>query len=199
MFEPKTEERAGSCRKLHTEKVHRCTACKVLGWSRWVGHVACIRDQRKQVQSLIGEPEGNSPLRRAVYVVGRIVLKCMLNRTGGFGLFLWCRREMGICSFVMVMNFCEHGDELLSSIKFSKFLDYLSDFWHLEKDYIVSGIILSIVIFLFCNKGYGVFVYARCLNQCIKLFCIVVLTIVTTVQMTGSCTVCLYSVMYACT
>ena len=181
MFEPKTEERTGSCRKLHNEKVHNCTACKVLGWSRWVGHVACIRDQRKQVQSLIGEPEGNRPLRRAVYVDGRIVLKCVLNRTEGFGLFLW------------------YGDELLSSIKFSKFLDYPSDFWHLEKDCIVSGIILSIVILLFCDEGYGLFVYTHCLNQCIKLFCIVVLTIVTTVQMTGSCTVCFYSVMCACT
>jgi hypothetical protein len=27
----------------------------------------------------------------------------------------------------MLRSFCEHGDELLSSIKFSKFLDYLSD------------------------------------------------------------------------
>jgi hypothetical protein len=32
-----------------------------------------------------------------------------------------------MCCMSIVMNFYEHGDEVLNYIKFSKFLDWLSD------------------------------------------------------------------------
>lgn len=89
----------------------------------------------------------------------------------------------------MVINFCEYGDELLRSLKFSKLLDYLSDHRCVEKDCIVSEIILTIVMLVFCKEGHYLFIYAQCLYKCIKLFC-VVLTIVISIKIAESSTVC---------
>jgi len=53
--------------------------------------VSCYRnrDRRRQVQSLIGKIEGDRHFRRGVSVDGRMILKCVLNMTGGFGLFFF--------------------------------------------------------------------------------------------------------------
>jgi hypothetical protein len=88
----------------------------------------------------------------------------------------------------VVINFCEYGDELLRSLKFSKLLDYLSDHRCVEKDCVISGIILTIVILVFFKEGHYLFIYTQCLYQCIKLFC-VVLTIVTSIKIAESSTV----------
>jgi len=58
-------------------------------------------------------------------VDGRIILKCALSSTGEFGLFFVVQERNGwYVVLYMVMKFCEHGDELTSTIKFGKFFEY---------------------------------------------------------------------------
>lgn len=77
-----------------------------------MGHVSCISDQRKQVQSLSGKPEGNRSLRTPVSVDGRIILECVLNSTGELGLFFVVpERDRFFVVLYLVMKFCEHDDE----------------------------------------------------------------------------------------
>ena len=47
------------------------------------------------MQRLIGKCEGNMYFRRGMSVDGRIILKCVLNRTGGFELFFVVREGDG--------------------------------------------------------------------------------------------------------
>lgn len=91
-----------------------------------MGHVACIRETGKKYKvrldnlMAIGLPED-----LCVCVYGRIISKYALNSTGEFGLFFEGQERDGWYDVLyMEMMFCEHGDELTSSIRFGKFLEY---------------------------------------------------------------------------
>lgn len=89
------------------------------------GSCSMLWRRRKQVQGSIGQPDGNRPVRRPVCVDGRIILKCALNSTGWFGLsFVGQERDEWYVVLYMEIKFCEHGDELTSSVRFGKFREY---------------------------------------------------------------------------
>jgi len=61
MFEPKTEQIVGGCRKLHN-----CIRKIKARISWWVGYVAGIGDQRKHIWNWIGECKGNRTFKRPI-------------------------------------------------------------------------------------------------------------------------------------
>jgi len=66
MFEPKTEQIAGDCRKLHNLYCSWSIRKIKARISSWVGYVAGIIDERKYIWNWIGECEGNRTFRRPV-------------------------------------------------------------------------------------------------------------------------------------
>ena len=58
---------------------------------------------------------------------------------------------------------------------------------------------MTVVILVFGKKKKALFICAECLCQCIKLLCVFFLTVVTSIMMAESSTVCFYSVMDVCT
>jgi hypothetical protein len=70
IFGPKTDEVTGEWRKLHNEELHilysspntiRQIKSRRL---RWMGHAACMGEERNVYKVLIGKPEGKGPLGR---------------------------------------------------------------------------------------------------------------------------------------
>jgi hypothetical protein len=70
IFGPKTDEVKGEWRKLHNEELHNLYSSRDIirqvksRRRRWVGHVACMGEERKVYKILVGKPEGKRPLRR---------------------------------------------------------------------------------------------------------------------------------------
>jgi hypothetical protein len=70
IFGPNTDEVTGEWRKWHNEELHilysspniiRQIKSRRL---RWMGHAACMREERNVYKVLIGKPEGKGPLGR---------------------------------------------------------------------------------------------------------------------------------------
>jgi hypothetical protein len=65
---PKRDEVTGEWRKLHNEELHNLySSPKIiiqikLRRMRWAGHVACMGEERKVYEVLVGKPEGKRPL-----------------------------------------------------------------------------------------------------------------------------------------
>jgi hypothetical protein len=63
-------EVTGEWRKLHNEELHNLYSSPDIirqvksRRMRWVGHVACMEEERKVYKVLVGKPEGKRPLGR---------------------------------------------------------------------------------------------------------------------------------------
>jgi hypothetical protein len=70
IFRPKRDEVTGEFRKLHNEELHILYSSPNIirqikaRRMRWVGHVACMGEERKAYRVLAGKPEGKRPLER---------------------------------------------------------------------------------------------------------------------------------------
>jgi hypothetical protein len=70
IFGPKRDEVTGEWRKLHKEELHDLYTSPNIMWvikprrMRWVGHVACVGEERGMYRVLVGKPEGKRPLGR---------------------------------------------------------------------------------------------------------------------------------------
>jgi hypothetical protein len=70
IFGPKRNEVMGEWRKLHNEELHNLySSPDIIGQiksrqMKWVGHVACMGEERKVYKVLVGKPEGKRLLRR---------------------------------------------------------------------------------------------------------------------------------------
>jgi hypothetical protein len=70
IFRPKRDEVTGEWSKLHNEELHILYSSPNIARQikskrmKWVGHVACMGEERKVYRVLVGKPEGKSPLRR---------------------------------------------------------------------------------------------------------------------------------------
>jgi hypothetical protein len=68
VFGPKRDEVTGEWRKLHNEELHSLYSFPDIirqvksRRMRWVGHVACIGEERKVYKVWVGKPEGKRPL-----------------------------------------------------------------------------------------------------------------------------------------
>jgi hypothetical protein len=68
MFGSKTEEVTGEWRKVCNEELHNlCSFPNIIRHIksrrlRWVGHLACMGEERKVYKVLVGKPEGKIPL-----------------------------------------------------------------------------------------------------------------------------------------
>jgi hypothetical protein len=68
IFEPKRDEVTGEWRKLHNEELHNLYSSPDIIRQvksrriRWVGHVACMGEERKVYKVLVGKPEGKNHL-----------------------------------------------------------------------------------------------------------------------------------------
>jgi hypothetical protein len=68
IFGPKRDEVTGEFRKLHNEELHILYSSPNIirqikaRRMRWVGHVACMGEERKAYRVLAGKPEGKRPL-----------------------------------------------------------------------------------------------------------------------------------------
>jgi hypothetical protein len=91
IFRPKRDEVTGEWRKLHNEELHNFSHPQIsLGRSRrmrWVGHVACMGEERNLYEVLVGKPEGKRPLRRARHM-WEDGIRMDLREIGGCGLDL---------------------------------------------------------------------------------------------------------------
>jgi hypothetical protein len=71
IFEPKRDELTGEWRKFHNEELHILYSSPNIirqiksRRMRWVGHVACIGEERKVYKVSMGKPEGKRPLGKA--------------------------------------------------------------------------------------------------------------------------------------
>jgi hypothetical protein len=70
IFGPKRNEVTGEWRKLHSGELHILYSSPniirqmKLRRMRWVGHVACMGEEKKVYRVLVGKPEGMRPLGR---------------------------------------------------------------------------------------------------------------------------------------
>jgi hypothetical protein len=70
IFGPKRDEVTGYWRKLHNEELHNLYSSPNIirmiesRRMRWSGHVARMGETRNAYRTLVGNPEGNRPLRR---------------------------------------------------------------------------------------------------------------------------------------
>jgi hypothetical protein len=70
IYEPKSDEMTGSCRKMHYEELHGLYSSPGIvrvikaRRMRWAGHVARIGEVRGAYNILVGRPEGRRPLGR---------------------------------------------------------------------------------------------------------------------------------------
>jgi hypothetical protein len=70
IFGPKRDEVTGEWRKVHNEELHNLYSSPDIirqvksRRMRWVGHVACMGEERKVYKVLVGKPEGRRPLGR---------------------------------------------------------------------------------------------------------------------------------------
>jgi hypothetical protein len=68
IFGPKRDGVTGEWRKLHSEKLHilypNITRQIKSRRMRWVGHMACMGEEREVYRVLVGKPEGKRPLGR---------------------------------------------------------------------------------------------------------------------------------------
>jgi hypothetical protein len=69
MFGPQRDEVTGEWRKFHIEELHNLYLSpnmfsQIKSWMRWVGHVACMGEERTVYKVLVGKSEGKRPLRR---------------------------------------------------------------------------------------------------------------------------------------
>jgi hypothetical protein len=70
IFGPNRDEVTGELRTLHNEELHILQSFPNIirqiksRRMRWVGHVACMGEERKVYRVLVGKPEGKSPLGR---------------------------------------------------------------------------------------------------------------------------------------
>jgi hypothetical protein len=70
IFGPKRDKVIGEWRKLHSEELHNLYSSPDIIWQvksrrmRWVGHVACMGEERKLYKVLVGKPGGKRPLGR---------------------------------------------------------------------------------------------------------------------------------------
>jgi hypothetical protein len=66
----KRDEVTGEWRKLHNEELHILYSSPNIirqiksRRMRWVGHIACMEEERKMYRVLVGKPEGKRPLGR---------------------------------------------------------------------------------------------------------------------------------------
>jgi hypothetical protein len=73
IFGPKGDEVTGEWRKLHNEELHILYSFPNIirqiksRRMRWVGHVACMGEDRKVYRVLVGKPEGKRPLGRPTH------------------------------------------------------------------------------------------------------------------------------------
>jgi hypothetical protein len=76
VFDPKTDEMTGDCRKLHNEELHNLYSSPniiriIKSWrKRWAGHVARMGEKRNAYRISVGKPEGKRPLGRPRRNVG---------------------------------------------------------------------------------------------------------------------------------
>jgi hypothetical protein len=82
-------------------------------WVRWVGHVVCMRNDRKVYMILVGKPKGKRPLRRRS-VNWRMGSKWILGRPAGWMWigFTWLRiRTSGglLGTWWWTLGFWRHG------------------------------------------------------------------------------------------
>jgi hypothetical protein len=70
IFGRKRDEVTGEWRKLHNEELHNLYSSPDIirqvksRRMRWVGHVACMGEERKVYKVLVGKPKGKRPLGR---------------------------------------------------------------------------------------------------------------------------------------
>jgi hypothetical protein len=70
IFGPKRDEVTGEWRKLHNEELHNLYSSPNIirqiksRRMRWVGHVACMGEERNVYRVLMEKPEGKRPLGR---------------------------------------------------------------------------------------------------------------------------------------
>jgi hypothetical protein len=70
IFGPKRDTVTGEWRKLHNEKLHILYSSPNIirqiksRRMRWMGHVACMGEERNVYRVLMGKPEGKTPLER---------------------------------------------------------------------------------------------------------------------------------------
>jgi hypothetical protein len=70
IFGPKRDEVTGEWRKLHSEELHNLYSSPDIirqiksKRMRWVGHLACMGEERKVYRVLVGKPEEKRPLGR---------------------------------------------------------------------------------------------------------------------------------------
>jgi hypothetical protein len=70
IFGPKRDVVSGELRKLHSKELHNLYSSPdiirriKLRRMRWVGHVACVGQERKVYKVLVGKLEGKRPLKR---------------------------------------------------------------------------------------------------------------------------------------
>jgi hypothetical protein len=70
IYRRKTDEVTGEWRKLHNGELHNLYSSPDIVRQilprrvRWAGHVACIGEEKKLYEILVGKPEGKSPLGR---------------------------------------------------------------------------------------------------------------------------------------
>jgi hypothetical protein len=68
IFGPRRDEVTGEWRKLHSGELHNLYSSPNIirqiksRRMRWVGHVACMGEERKLCMVLVGNPEGKRPL-----------------------------------------------------------------------------------------------------------------------------------------
>jgi hypothetical protein len=70
VFGPKSDKATGEWRRLHNEELNDLYSSPNIIWviksrrMRWVGHVACVGEERGAYRILVGRPEGRQPLGR---------------------------------------------------------------------------------------------------------------------------------------
>jgi hypothetical protein len=100
VFGPKTDEVTGEWRKLHNEELNDLYSLpnivRVVKSRRmsWVGHVACMDEERGVHRVLVGKPEGKRPLGRQD-IDGRIMLRWIFRKLEGVVGTGWSWHRIG--------------------------------------------------------------------------------------------------------